>query len=75
MSPALSRGAVIAVVVFAASPSRAADIADFVGWVVVDVQLVRDGRPTRDRATRDLVETRRGEALSIRKVPESQTHL
>ena len=75
MSPALSRGAVIAVVVLAASPSRAADIADLVGRVVVDVQLVRDGRPTRDRSTRDLVETRRGEALSMRQVRESLTHL
>ena len=75
MSRALSRGAVIAVLVLAASPSRAAEIADFVGKVVVDVQLVRDGRPVQDRSTQDLVETRRGQPLSMRQVRESVTHL
>ena len=68
-------GAVVAVLLLAASPTRAAEVADLVGKAVVAVQLFRDGQPTRDRSTLDLVETRPGQPLSIRQVRESVTHL
>ena len=62
-------------VLAAASPARAAQVADLVGRVVVEVQLFRDGQPIQDRSTRDLVETRTGQPLSMRQVRESVTHL
>ena len=71
----MCRGAVVAVLLLAASPTRAAEVADLVGKAVVAVQLFRDGQPTQDRSTLDLVETRTGQPLSMRQVRESVTHL
>ena len=75
MSCSFARGAVVSVLLLSASPSGAAEVADLVGRPVVEVQLYRDGQPTRDRSTLDLVETRTGQPLSIRQVRESVTHL
>ena len=52
-----------------------AAIDDFVGKEVVHVAFVSDGRPVRDAAVRELVETRIGMPLSMRQVRESVTHL
>ena len=73
MSRATCRGLVVGVLVLAASPTRAAEIADLVGQTVVAVQLFRDGQATQDRI--DLVETKPGLPLSMREVRESETHL
>ena len=75
MSRATGRGAVVAVLLLAASPTRAAEVADLVGKTVVEVQLFRDGQPLQDRSTLALVETREGQPLSMRQVRESQIHL
>ena len=75
MSRARCRGAVVAVLLLAASPTRAAEVADLVGRAVVEVQVFRDGQPIQDRSTLDLVETRTGQPLSVRQVRESVTHL
>ena len=74
MSRAGCWGAVVAWLL-AASPTRAAEVADLVGRPVVEVQLFQDGRPIQDRSTLDLVETRAGQPLSMRQVRESATHL
>ena len=71
----MCRGAVVAAVLLAASPTRAAEVADLVGRAVVEVRLYRDGQPIEDRSTRDLVETRTGRPLSMRQVRETVTHL
>ena len=65
----------VAVLLLVASPTRAAEIADLIGKAVVAVQVYRDGQPTQDRSTLDLIETRPGQPLSIRQVRESVTHL
>lgn len=75
MSRARCRGAVVAVLLLVASPTRAAEIADLIGKAVVAVQVYRDGQSTQDRSTLDLIETRPGQPLSIRQVRESVTHL
>lgn len=75
MRRASCRGVVVAMWLLAASPTRAAEVADFVGRTVVEVQLYRDGQPLQDRSTWDLVETRTGQPLSIRQIRESMTHL
>ena len=75
MSRAPRRGAVVAVLLLAASPTRAAEVADLVGKTVVEVQLFRDGQPIQDRSTFALVETREGQPLSMRQVRESEIHL
>ena len=75
MSRATGWGAVVAVLLLTASPTRAAEVADFVGKTVVEVQLFLDGQPLQDRSTLALVETRAGQPLSIRQVRESEIHL
>ena len=76
MSRATCRGAVVALLLLAASSTtRAAEIAELVGRAVVQVRLFRDGQLTEDRSTLDLVETRAGQPLSMRQVRESVTHL
>ena len=70
------RGAAVAVLLLAApSAARAADIGELVGKPVVDVQLFRDAVPVDDRSVVDMIETRRGQPLSMRQVRESVTHL
>ena len=71
----MCRAAMVAVLLLAAPPTRAAEVADLVGKAVAEVQLFRDGQLTRDRSTLDLVETRTGQPLSMRQVRESVTHL
>ena len=75
MSRATGRGAFVAVLLLAVSPTRAAEVADLVGKTVVAVQLFRDGQPLHDRSTLALVETREGQPLSMRQVRESEIHL
>ena len=75
MSRASCLGAVVAMWLLAALPTRAAEVADLIGRQVVEVQLYRDGQPIQDRATLDLVETRTGQPLSMRQIRESMTHL
>ena len=43
------RVVVVAMWLLAASPTRAAEVADFVGRPVVEVQLYRDGQQLQDR--------------------------
>ena len=59
----------------AAAPALAAEIDEFVGRPVVGVDFVSDGRPLRDDAVAELVETRVGAPLSMRQVRESVAHL
>ena len=55
--------------------AHAADVAELVGRVVVQVQLYRAGVPVTDRSARELLETRQGQPLSLREVRESLAHL
>ena len=55
--------------------AHAADVAELVGRVVVQVQLYRAGIPVTDRSARELLETRQGQPLSLREVRESLAHL
>lgn len=74
----MSRGSawLLAVVLVAApGTSRAASIAELVGQPVAELRVLRDGRPTRDSAILELIETRPGEPLSLRQVRESVVHL
>ena len=53
----------------------AAEIEDFIGKPVVEVELLSDGLPIRDESVLELVETKVGLPLSMRQVRESVTHL
>jgi len=75
LSRAICRAAVVAMLLLAASTTRAAEVADLVGRPVVEVRLFRGGQEIRDPATLDLVETRTGQPLSMRQVRESLSHL
>ena len=75
MSRVICRAAVVAMLLLAASTTRAAEVADLVGRPVVEVRLFRGGQEIRDPATLDLVETRTGQPLSMRQVRESLGHL
>ena len=60
----------------AGSVSASASQVDlFVGETVSEVTLVREGRILRDPSVLELVETKVGQPLSMRKVRESLTHL
>lgn len=59
----------------AAAPALAAGVDDFVGQRVVGVELLSGGALLRDEAVLELVETRVGEPLSMRKVRESVAHM
>ena len=52
-----------------------AEVDRFVGQLVVEVELVSDGRPIEDDAVAELVETKIGQPLSMRQVRESLAHL
>ena len=56
------------------SPARAA-ITDYLDKPVAAVQFIVEGRDTTDASLSDLVETRVGQALSMRDVRESIVHL
>ena len=76
MSRAHLRGAAVALLLLAPpTTARAAEVAELVGKVVVDVQLFRNGVPADDRSILEMVETRAGQPLSMRQVRESVTHL
>ncbi|MDA1095033.1 MAG: BamA/TamA family outer membrane protein [Acidobacteria bacterium] len=55
--------------------SRAATLAELVGQPVAEVGVWRDGLATQERAILELIETRPGEPLSLRRVRESVVHL
>ena len=59
-----------------AAPAEAAgDVDRYVGQNVVEVRFTVDGQPLDDPVARELVETRTGEALSMRDVRETLAHL
>jgi len=55
--------------------ASASQIDQFVGKTVSEVTLVSEGRVLRDPSVLELVETKIGQPLSMRKVRESLTHL
>lgn len=57
------------------APALRAEVEDFVGKPVVIVEVMSEGRPLDDASVLELVETRLGIPLSMRKVRESLTHL
>ena len=57
------------------TPVMGAEIDDFIGQRVVEVELVSAGRRLDDRSVLELVETELGVPLSMRQVRESLTHL
>lgn len=69
------RVVVAACLLAAATPARAAEVAEMVGQPVVEIQLFLAGVPRDDGSTRDLLETREGQPLSLRQVRESVSHL
>jgi outer membrane protein assembly factor BamA len=76
LSQASVRGAVAALLLLTTPlATGAAEIADLVGKAVATVQLFREGVPTTDRSTLDLIETRAGQPFSMRQVRESVIHL
>jgi len=56
------------------SPARA-DVTDYLGKPVAAIRFVIEGKDTADASLSDLVETRVGQALSMRDVRESLVHL
>ncbi len=61
---------------WAAAPAQAVrEVDHFIGRNIVAVELAADGRPLDDPATRELIETRVGEPLSMRRVRETLAHL
>jgi outer membrane protein insertion porin family len=59
------------------APARpaAADVTDYVGRTIVSVVLREGGRDVRDESLIELIETRVGQALDMRRVRESLLHL
>lgn len=53
----------------------AADVKEHVGKPVLEVQLIREGRPVHDQSLLDLVETKVDEPFTVRQVRESLLHL
>ena len=75
MSRAYLRDAAGAFLLLALSTTARAADPEVVGKVLADVQVFRDGVLADDRSILDMVETRRGQPLSMRQIRESVTHL
>ena len=69
-------GAICACLVLWAGPAAAgAEVDEFIGQRVVEVEFATDGILINDPAVRELVETTAGEPLAMREVRESLAHL
>ncbi len=66
---------IVATLMLCARPSIAADITDFLGRPIADVQVQIIGEPVKDAAVLAAVETRTGEPLSMEQVRKTLDHL